>query len=190
MIKPYNSRITKAALDMSEECSSKTLEATQNHSVFMLKKEALSERILTKNHKRAALFVRNCLRQALHNILRIMLSRLLLKKISYSLLTSKRKREMEWAFLTIRKDSIAQHHRKLNNCLLKCSEAHLFGKIFTKMQSRRIVSSMNIIKNMTHRRKKLQLISHLLAQSTHRLISRVFFQPAIAKLRTISATVT
>ena len=139
--------------------------------------------MLTRDDKRVALFVRNTLRHALRRHFRQMLSRLTFKKVAFPLLTSKRKRSLEEGFLRIRECAVRSSHKEVSSCLEKYSEGQLLAKLVEKLLRRRIVSTFSIIKNMSTRQRKLQLLSTILAASSQRLVERLFFREAFARMR-------
>ena len=74
-------------------------------------------------------------------------------------------------------------HREVNWCLEKYSEGQLLAKLVEKLLRRRVVSTFSIIKNMSTRQRKLQLLSTILAASSQRLVERLFFREAFARMR-------
>lgn len=97
---------------MSRAVSTKTINMRKREEEYMARQP-------TKEQKIASLLMRNIIRQFLRKPFKMMLSRLVIKKSAYKLLTSKRKRDLQAAFLAIKNFQIKTQHSNLHNFFLK-----------------------------------------------------------------------
>jgi hypothetical protein len=63
-----------------------------------------------------------------------MLSRLIIKKTAYKLLASKKRRDLESAFLAIKNYKIKSQHSQLQAFFLKHTELRILGSIIKKKE--------------------------------------------------------
>lgn len=81
----------------------------------------------------ATLLLRNCLRHHLRRDFRRMLTRLLIKKTAYKLLASKRKRDVESAFLTVKNAVVRESLGKGWRFRERHTEVRVLGCIYNKL---------------------------------------------------------
>lgn len=112
MLQDFDKKLTKAAhlLDRETEPKDYQKEPFKKEQQDEVKQEDKMIVALTKNQKKqhprlAAVFIRNCLRSILKNSFHQITKRHILKRACWRLVASKRRRDMESAFQTIRSHS-------------------------------------------------------------------------------------
>ena len=133
MLQGYEKTITKAAQQLDTKNENSTIIHEEKKDLIHSAKKASQQKLF---HKQATVQIRNCLRSVIKKHFKKMLGRLILKRTCWRLVNSKKRRDLEDAFLVIRSYSSRIVLNKLNNFYIGQPELKIMSAICARIWSR------------------------------------------------------